>query len=133
MISLQKAKHLFEMWLELNNPTEFLQSNGVTGNGTLDHYHCISICVETGNIFYRTVDVPDLDNDIIDVIVMHEQDVFDNIATLSKDDCLDIIVDNYFKFKCKSAMNEIPFHALFEPDQIEFDFPQGTYGKMKRF
>lgn len=137
MGSILIARHNFSVWWEKNNPIDYLKSHGVKGDGVLDHlYHCISVNVDTEQVFYRKTNEPDNQNNIVDVIVMNDGETFENSGILDLDlnECLDYIELNYEKFKDRPLMHEIPIHKvpMFNPDSIEFDFPQGTTGKMSR-
>lgn len=145
MISILSARRLWAQWQEENDPATFLRSNGVKGDGKLSQYHCISISVETGNIFYRQAPEIDEDDLIVDVVVMGDWDNFDVVEQLSIADCLQIIADQYFKFRDRQVMTEIPIHKVpifrrdsfvepeIQPENIEFNFPVGTTGRMHKF
>lgn len=145
MISILSARRLWILWQEENDPVDFFRKHGVKGDGNRPIYHSISISVETGNIFYRQAPEIDEDDLIVDVVVMGDWDNFDVIEQLSIADCLQIIADQYFKFRDRQVMQEIPVHkvpifrrdSFIEPDiqaeDIEFNFPVGTTGRMHKF
>ena len=100
MISCSRARHLFLIWLEENDPVKFLKSAGVAGNGSLDMYHVISMRTYDGEIFYRCVSDIDRDWHTIDIAVMHDGDMFENcvLNELENEDYLDYIADHYTWF-----------------------------------
>jgi hypothetical protein len=161
MISILSARRLFLQWLEENDPVAFLKGHGVIGDGSLDLYHCISIDTKNGNVFYRQTPEPDDNWLLVDVVCIHDGDTFEKsgIQELTTEDHLQSIADHYEWFSEKiltemSALNIDPseifamekmgrmscfgFHfrrhyqRYENPDNIKFDFPKGTYGRMKK-
>lgn len=122
MLSIQMARVKMLNWLEKNDPIEFLKMNGVKGNGTGRHWHCISMFAHTGDIFYRRVFNLDNHFRIIDVVCFHDSGDFEKtgLQYLKNEDFIDHVTQHYAWFS-KQIMQR--YSAIFmEPEVYHFRY-----------